>query len=107
MAGKYRLEPSSNLYTVIPIEIDEKILNSGLIIAQKEKPRPQLATITGVGPGATSMLRGERVTMTYSVGDTVAINKFSAVKIEFLDNSFTHIIGEGDILGKIVMEEQD
>ena len=102
---RFRLKPSSNFLTIIPIEFGEKKTDSGLIIAQKEKERPQLAKIVDVGPGARTMLTGEKVPLDYEPGQIVAINKFSAIKIEFEDQSYTHIIGEGDILGVVVSED--
>lgn len=52
------------------------------------------------------MLTGKRVSMDYKPGDTIAINKFSAIKIEFIDGSSTHVIGEGDILGLVEEVEE-
>jgi chaperonin GroES len=102
---KFTLEPLHNFCTVEPIVQEEKILDSGLVVAQKEKPRPQLATVIAVGPGARALMTGERMSMDVKPGDVVAITQYSSIRVEFADSTYTHIIGELDILGKVVCED--
>ncbi len=90
-----KIRPLSDRVVVQPVEPEEK-QQSGIIIPDTAKEKPQQGKIVAVGPGRVSD-SGEKVAMEVKVGDIVLYGKYSGTEVT-IDNEDLLIMRESDIL---------
>jgi len=78
----------------------ESKTETGIILTDNEKEKPQEATVIAVGPGG--VVDGKEVKMEVKVGDTVVYSKYAGTTVK-LDNEEYVIVRQNDILA--VVEE--
>ncbi len=92
-------KPLSNRVFIEPLE-EEKITKSGIVLPDTaEKEKPVRGKILATGPGKLNE-KGERVSMSVKVGDTVLFKKYGPDEIEIEGKKY--LVGdEEDILAII------
>ena len=75
--------------------VAEETTKSGIILAGKEKERPQQAEVIAVGPGG--MVDGKEIAMQVKVGDKVIFSKYSGTEVKVDEDEFI-IVKQSDIL---------
>ena len=75
--------------------VAEETTKSGIILAGKEKERPQQAEVLAVGPGG--MVDGKEIAMQVKVGDKVIFSKYAGTEIK-VDEETLIIMSQKDIL---------
>ncbi|MBO7338936.1 MAG: co-chaperone GroES [Lachnospiraceae bacterium] len=78
--------------------VAEETTKSGIILAGKEKERPQQAEVIAVGPGG--MVDGKEIAMQVKVGDKVIFSKYSGTEVKIEEEEYI-IVKQSDILAVI------
>jgi chaperonin GroES len=76
----------------------ESKTETGIILTDNEKEKPQEATVIAVGPGG--VVDGKEVKMEVKVGDTVVYSKYAGTTVK-LDNEEYVIVRQNDILAVV------
>ncbi len=76
----------------------EETTKSGIVLAQSNKEKPQIAEVVAVGPGG--MVDGKEVKMALVVGDKVVYSKYAGTQIKYNDVEYI-IVKQDDILAII------
>ncbi len=76
----------------------ESKTETGIILTDNEKEKPQEATVLAVGPGG--VVDGKEVKMEVKVGDTVVYSKYAGTTVK-LDNEEYVIVRQNDILAVV------
>ncbi len=92
-----KIKPLSDRVLVQPEEAEEKT-DSGIIIPDTAKEKPQQGKVVAVGPGKVE--DGSKIEMSVSEGDLVLYGKYAGTEIT-LDGEEYMIMRESDILGII------
>lgn len=90
-----KIKPLSDRVVVKPAAAEET-LQSGIIIPDSAKEKPQKGEVVAVGPGKASDT-GEIVTMSVKVGDNILYGKYSGTEVT-IDKEEYLIVRESDIL---------
>ena len=93
------LRPLDDRVVVEPKEAEE-VTAGGIVLPDTAKEKPQRGAVIAVGPGQL-LDRGERGTLSVSVGDEVIYGKYSGSEVE-IDGREVKILRETDILAKVV-----
>ncbi|MDZ7683115.1 MAG: co-chaperone GroES [Fodinibius sp.] len=93
--AKSKIKPLSDRVLIQPAPAEEKT-DSGIIIPDSAKEKPQEGTVVAAGPGKVE--NGNKIEMSVSEGDTVLYGKYSGTEIT-LDGEEYLIMRESDILG--------
>src|SRR5690554_192539 len=91
------ITPLSDRVVVQPKEAEETT-ESGLIIPDTAKEKPQQGTVLAVGPGRVE--NGSKIDMSVKEGDTVLYGKYAGTEIT-IDREDVLIMRESDILGVV------
>lgn len=95
------IKPFGNYICVDIMKPQEESFGGVLLPDQvKDNDKQMLARVISVGPGVRSLLTGEFMPLQCKEGDLVVILRHAPVEVK-LAGKVTHIIFEGDILGKI------
>ena len=92
------IKPLEDRVVVKPVDPEEK-LQSGIIIPDTAKEKPQKGEIISTGPGKVSD-SGKRVELEVKKGDIVLYGKYSGTDVTVDGNEFL-IMRESDILAVI------
>lgn len=76
----------------------ESKTETGIILTDNEKEKPQEATVIAVGPGG--VVDGKEVKMEVKAGDTVVYSKYAGTTVK-LDNEEYVIVRQNDILAVV------
>jgi chaperonin GroES len=96
VAQKMKIRPLQDRVLVKRVEAEEKT-ESGIIIPDTAKEKPQRGEVIAVGPG--KMLEsGNKLTPTVKPGDKILFSKYAGTEIEINNEEFL-IMREDDILG--------
>lgn len=95
-----KIKPLGDRVVVKLIEIEEKT-ESGIVLPDTAKEKPQEGEVIAVGPGRV-LDNGERLPLEVEVGDNVIYSKFAGTEFKKGDEELL-ILSERDILG--VVEE--
>lgn len=90
-----KLKPLGDRVVVKPKEEDEVRTNSGLVIPDTAKEKPQLGDVMAVGPGEYK--DGERIPVDVSVGDVVFYSKYGGTEVKFEGEDYL-ILSSRDLL---------
>jgi len=91
------IKPLSDRVLVQPKAAEEKT-ESGIIIPDTAKEKPQEGTVVAVGPGKVE--NGNKIEMSVKEGDKVLYGKYAGTEVT-LDGEDFMIMREGDILGVV------
>ncbi len=93
--AKSKIKPLSDRVLVQPSPAEEKT-ESGIIIPDSAKEKPQEGTVVAAGPGKVE--NGNKIDMSVAEGDKVLYGKYSGTEVT-LDGEEYLIMRESDILG--------
>ena len=93
--AKSKIKPLSDRVLVQPEPAEDKT-DSGIIIPDSAKEKPQEGTVIAAGPGKVE--NGTKIDMSVKEGDKVLYGKYSGTEIT-LDGEEYLIMRETDILG--------
>ena len=93
--AKSKIKPLSDRVLIQPAPAEEKT-DSGIIIPDSAKEKPQEGTVVAAGPGKVE--NGNKIEMSVSEGDKVLYGKYSGTEVT-LDGEEYMIMRESDILG--------
>ena len=93
--AKSKIKPLSDRVLVQPKPAEDKT-ESGIIIPDSAKEKPQEGTVVSAGPGKVE--NGTKIDMSVAEGDKVLYGKYSGTEIT-LDGEEYLIMREADILG--------
>lgn len=93
--AKSKIKPLSDRVLVQPAPAEEKT-ESGIIIPDSAKEKPQEGTVVAAGPGKVE--NGSKIEMSVNEGDKVLYGKYSGTEVT-LDGEEYLIMRESDILG--------
>lgn len=77
---------------------NEETTKSGIVLAQTNKEKPQIAEVVAVGPGG--MVDGKEIKMQLVVGDKVVYSKYAGTTLKYNDDEYI-IVKQDDILAII------
>lgn len=80
---------------VIKMVESEEVTESGIILPNNSKEKPQIAEVLEVGPGGN--VDGKNIEMYIKKGDRVIINKYSGTEVKFEGQELI-IVRQSDIL---------
>jgi chaperonin GroES len=90
-------KPLSDRVAVRPDPVDETT-ESGIIIPDSAKEKPQRGTVVAVGPGRVE--NGSRIEMSVREGDSVLYGKYAGTEIT-MDGDEVLILREDDLFGRL------
>lgn len=93
--AKSKIKPLSDRVLIQPAPAEDKT-DSGIIIPDSAKEKPQEGTVVAAGPGKVE--NGNKIEMSVSEGDKVLYGKYSGTEVT-LDGEEYLIMRESDILG--------
>ncbi|MCI5848912.1 MAG: co-chaperone GroES [Lachnospiraceae bacterium] len=73
----------------------EETTKSGIILAAKDREKPQQAEVIAVGPGGN--IDGKEVTMQVKVGDKVIYSKYAGTDVKLEDEEYI-VVKQSDIV---------
>lgn len=77
---------------------NEETTKSGIVLAQTNKEKPQIAEVVAVGPGG--MVDGKEIKMQLVVGDKVVYSKYAGTTLKYNDDEYI-IVKQDDVLAII------
>lgn len=94
-----QLQPLGDRVVVTASDDAESRRQSGLVIPDTAKEKPQIGEVVAVGPGARND-DGERIAMDLSVGDKVLYSKFAGTEVKLEMDEYL-VLSERDILAVV------
>ena len=94
-----KLKPLGDRVVVKANDDQDARTESGLVIPDTAKEKPQLGEVLAVGPGEVND-QGERVPMDVKEGDTVVYSKYGGTEIKFEGQEYL-IVSSRDLLAII------
>ena len=92
-----KIQPLADRVVIKMQEAEEKT-ESGIILAESAKEKPEIAEVVAVGPGG--VVDGKEVKMEIAVGDKVLISKYSGTEVKLNGEQYT-ILRQSDVLVKV------
>ncbi len=96
--SKTKLVPLGDRLVINPLA-QEEVLESGLVIPDTAKEKPQQGEVLAAGPGRLDD-NGKRIAMEVKVGDVVLYAKYSGQEIK-IDREEYIVLAEKDVLCKV------
>ena len=93
-----KLQPLADRLTVEALE-EEELTESGIVLPDTAKEKPQRGRVLAVGPGARDK-DGKRIEMDVAAGDEVIFSKYGGTEIKLCANDVL-ILRESDVLAKV------
>jgi chaperonin GroES len=93
-----RLQPLADRLIVEALE-EEDSTESGIVLPDTAKEKPQRGRVLAVGPGARDK-DGKRIQMDFAEGDEVIFSKYGGTEIK-LGSDEALILRESDVLAKV------
>src|SRR5918992_5110122 len=101
--GRMDLKPLGDRLIVEVLE-DEETTESGIVLPDTAKEKPQRGRVLAVGPGGRNE-DGEFVPMDLSEGDEIIFSKYGGTEIKLGTDEFL-ILRESDVLAKVVGDRE-
>ncbi len=98
--SKTTLEPLADRIVITPLK-QEEVTDSGLVIPDTVKEKPQQGEVVAVGPGKRDE-DGKRIKMDIEPGDRILYKKYTGTEVK-LDNVEYIVLGENDVLAKLIV----
>jgi chaperonin GroES len=92
-----QLKPLGDRVVLKRQEAEEKT-QSGIILPDSAKEKPQAAVVIAVGPGKEE--DGKLTAMQVAVGDKVIYSKYSGTEVKVEDEEYV-IVGQSEIIAKV------
>ncbi|MCB0915400.1 MAG: co-chaperone GroES [Actinobacteria bacterium] len=96
MTVSVAIKPLEDRILVQPLDAEQKT-QSGLVIPDTAKEKPQEGKVLAVGPGRFNEDGDERVPMDVSVGDVVVYSKYGGTEIKYQGEEYL-ILSARDVL---------
>jgi chaperonin GroES len=93
------IKPLEDRILVQPLDAEQKT-QSGLVIPDTAKEKPQEGKVLAVGPGRFNEDGDERVPMDVSVGDIVVYSKYGGTEIKYQGEEYL-ILSARDVLAVV------
>ena len=93
------IKPLEDRILVQPLDAEQKT-QSGLVIPDTAKEKPQEGKVLAVGPGRFNEDGDERVPMDVSVGDVVVYSKYGGTEIKYQGEDYL-ILSARDVLAVV------
>ena len=93
-----KLQPLGDRVVVKPKDEDEARTQSGLVIPDTAKEKPQLGEVLAVGPG--EFQDGERLPMDVAEGDIVVYSKYGGTEVKIESDEYL-ILSARDLLAVV------
>ena len=94
-----KLQPLADRLIVEALE-EEESTESGIVLPDTAKEKPQRGRVLAVGPGARNQDTGEYIQMDVAEGDEVIFSKYGGTEIK-LGSDDVLILRESDLLAKV------
>jgi chaperonin GroES len=85
---------------IVEVLEDEETTDSGIVLPDTAKEKPQRGRVLAVGPGARNE-DGEFVPMDLAEGDEIIFSKYGGTEVKLGTDEFL-ILRESDVLAKVV-----
>ena len=95
-----KLQPLADRLIVEALE-EEESTESGIVLPDTAKEKPQRGRVLAVGPGARNQDTGEHIQMDVAEGDEVIFSKYGGTEIK-LGSDEVLILRESDLLAKVI-----
>ena len=95
-----KLQPLADRLIVEALE-EEESTESGIVLPDTAKEKPQRGRVLAVGPGARNRDTGEHIQMDVAEGDEVIFSKYGGTEIK-LGSDEVLILRESDVLAKVI-----
>jgi chaperonin GroES len=92
-----QLKPLGDRVVLKRQEAEEKT-QSGIILPDSAKEKPQAAVVVAVGPGKEE--DGKLIAMQVAVGDKVIYSKYAGTEVKVEDEEYV-IVGQSEIIAKV------
>jgi chaperonin GroES len=86
---------------IVEVLDEEQETESGIVLPDTAKEKPQRGRVLAVGPGGRSQETGERVQMDVEEGEEVVFSKYGGTEIRIGADDVL-ILRESDVLAKVV-----
>ena len=97
-----KLQPLADRLIVEALE-EEQATESGIVLPDTAKEKPQRGRVLAVGPGARNRDTGEHIQMDVAEGDEVIFSKYGGTEIK-LGSDEVLILRESDVLAKVITQ---
>lgn len=94
-----KLQPLADRLIVEALE-EEQATESGIVLPDRAKEKPQRGRVLAVGPGARDE-DGKRIQLDVAEGDEVIFSKYGGTEIK-LGSDEVLILRESDVLAKVI-----
>ena len=95
-----KLQPLADRLIVEALE-EEESTESGIVLPDTAKEKPQRGRVLAVGPGARNQDTGEYIQVDVAEGDEVIFSKYGGTEIK-LGSDEVLILRESDLLAKVI-----
>ena len=85
---------------IVEVLEDEEVTDSGIVLPDTAKEKPQRGRVLAVGPGSRNE-DGEFVAMDLDEGDEIIFSKYGGTEVKLGADEFL-ILRESDVLAKVV-----
>ena len=98
--NSFKLEPLGDRIVIHPLQ-QEQVLDSGIVIPETAKEKPQQGEVIAVGPGKRDE-KGTRIPLDITVGDRILYKKYTGQEIK-IENEDLIVLEEREVLAKIIV----
>ena len=84
---------------IVEVLEDEEVTDSGIVLPDTAKEKPQRGRVLAVGPGSRNE-DGEYVPMDLAEGDEIVFSKYGGTEIKLAADEYL-ILRESDVLAKV------
>ncbi len=93
-----KIQPLGDRIVVKVVE-EEEVTQSGIVLPDTAKEKPQQGEVVAVGSGRT-LENGQKVALEVSEGDTIIFSKYAGTEVKIRGEEML-ILSERDVLAKI------
>ncbi len=86
---------------IVEVLEDEEVTDSGIVLPDTAKEKPQRGRVLAVGPGSRNE-DGEYVDMDLAEGDEIIFSKYGGTEVKLGADEYL-ILRESDVLAKVVL----
>ncbi len=86
---------------IVEVLEDEEVTDSGIVLPDTAKEKPQRGRVLAVGPGSRNE-DGEFVAMDLDEGDEIIFSKYGGTEVKLGADEYL-ILRESDVLAKVVL----
>ena len=98
--SSFKLEPLGDRIVIHPLQ-QEQVLDSGIVIPETAKEKPQQGEVIAVGPGKRDE-KGERIPLDILVGDRILYKKYTGQEVK-VERDDLIVLEEREVLAKVIV----